>query len=245
MEWFRQWFGEEYLFVYEHRNLAEAERDVLFLEHAMHLRGGERVLDLCSGQGRHALPLAERGYRVIGLDYSLPLLHIAHDALEPDSLNPSYVRADAREIPFRDGTFDVVLSLFTSFGYFEDGENLGFLRSMARLLTGKGKYYIDYLNPPRLIADLVPETIRVKNGITIIEQRALDEESQRVEKTIILRNGKEEQTFRESVRLYTLAELRKMLEIVGLAIERVYGSTAGEEYDETSSRMILWGRKNI
>ena len=153
------------------------------------------------------------------------------------------MRADAREIPFCDGVFDVVLNLFTSFGYFDDSGNCGLLCSVARLLRPDGAYCLDYLNPPRLLADLKPETVREKNGVAIIERRSLNEATHRVEKTIILRSGQREQTFRESVRLYTLPEMRDMLLDAGLTLEGVRGSTEGEAYDASSSRMILWGRK--
>jgi len=244
MEWYQRWFGEEYLLVYEHRDLAEAERDIHFVERILHLRSGERVLDLCCGPGRHDPPLARLGCRVIGLDYSICLLRAARAALGPDDANPCYVRADAREIPFRDGVFDVILNLFTSFGYFEDGGNCNLLCSMARLLRPEGRYCLDYLNPPLLLAGLVPETKTERNGVTVIERRALNDVKHRVEKTIILRSDGREETFRESIRLYPLAEMLIMLRDAGLTVEGVFGSTEGEEYTESSPRMILWGRKH-
>lgn len=244
MEWYKRWFGEEYLLVYEHRDILEAERDTGFIERVMKLRGGERILDLCCGPGRHDFPLARRGYSVVGLDYSMPMLRIARNAVGPDAVYPCYVRADARDIPFREGVFDVVLNLFTSFGYFDDEGNRGLLRSIARLLRDGGKYYIDYLNPPNLLARLEPETVREKDGVTVIERRKVDDTGNRVEKTIILRSGRLEQVFQESVRLYTCEEMRGMLEDAGLSVEGVFGSTGGDPYGESSGRMIFWGKKN-
>jgi SAM-dependent methyltransferase len=243
MEWFKKWFGEEYLLVYEHRDIKEAEFEVEFIERILELKKNDRILDLCCGPGRHDYPLIKRGYRVIGLDYSFPMLRIARNGVHPEENSPAYILADARAIPFQNSIFDAVLSLFTSFGYFEDRENSELLKSMAGLLKNGGKFYIDYLNPLKLIAGLTPESRKEKNGMTIVEKRHLDPGRKRVEKNIFIRSGDIEQEFHESVRLYSLEEMVHMLEDAGLVIEHIYGSVFGEEYDENSSRMIIHGNK--
>ena len=53
MDWYKQWFGEEYLLVYEHRNIREAEHDVQHIKHILNLKHDEFILDLCCGTGRH------------------------------------------------------------------------------------------------------------------------------------------------------------------------------------------------
>jgi SAM-dependent methyltransferase len=244
MEWYRHWFGDEYLLVYEHRDRKEAERESEFIIRTLDLRGGERVLDLCCGSGRHVPPLTRLGCRVIGLDYSLPLLRIAREAAAPDAEWPRYVRADARNIPFRNESFDVALNLFTSFGYFDDCANFELLRSISRLLHEGGKYCIDYLNPPFVLSRLTSESERERNGVHIREQREIHRETRRVEKTITLSSTHGERVFHESVRLYTLDEMLGMLGEAGLAIGGVFGSAEGEAYGESSPRMILWGKKS-
>jgi ubiquinone/menaquinone biosynthesis C-methylase UbiE len=245
MEWYRRWFGEDYLLVYGHRDDAEAERDIRFVERALGLEPGALVLDLCSGPGRHALPLARSGCRAVGLDSSRPLLTIARDAKKPGECFPLYVCADSRALPFRDSVFDAVLNLFTSFGYFDHCENCGMLASISRVLKPDGAFLIDYLNPSRLLAGLVPESVRERNGLVIVEKREFDTAGKRVEKTITIRSRNGERFFRESVRLYTLAEMRTMLGEAGLEIEGVAGSMEGEPYGESSERMILWGRRGM
>lgn len=244
MEWYKRWFGEEYLIVYEHRDMAEAELEVEFIERVLKLKNNDLILDLCCGPGRHDYSLTKRGYRVIGLDYSLPMLRIACNGLHAGTGYPRYILADARAIPFRDEIFDAVLNLFTSFGYFEDRENWDLLNSIARLLKNGGKFYIDYLNPPRLIAGLAPETVKEKNGLTVVEKRHLDTTLKRVEKTIIIRSESLEKEFHESVRLYSMEEMLVMLKEAGLVVREVFGSIQGEEYSEYSDRMIIHGWKS-
>jgi SAM-dependent methyltransferase len=245
MEWYQRWFGEEYLIVYEHRDMAEAELEIEFIEKSLELTKNDLILDLCCGPGRHDSPLTRRGYRIIGLDYSLPMLKIASNGFHDGSGYPLYVLADARAIPFREGTFDAVLNLFTSFGYFDDRENFDLLNSIARLLKQGGKFYIDYLNPSKLIDGLVPETVKEKDGFIVVEKRHFDTTRKRVEKTIIIRSGNNEKEFHESVRLYTVDEMLVMLKEAGLVVNQVCGSIHEEEYGENSDRMIIHGSKQI
>ena len=155
MEWYERWFGEEYLIVYDHRNFEEAEREVHTINRILGLKKNDLILDLCCGSGRHDISLERIGCRVIGLDFSMSLLKIARGNRSLDRDFPQYIRADAKRIPFRDGVFDIVLNLFTSFGYFCDDENYAFLHSISRVLKPDGRLYIYYFNPRNVIANLV------------------------------------------------------------------------------------------
>ena len=89
------------------------------LLHLARVRPGDRALDLCCGTGDVAFALAKRGARVIGLDFSAPMLAVARSrgqspaagrstAPAPASPNPQFLRGDALDIPFPDDRFDVV-----------------------------------------------------------------------------------------------------------------------------------------
>ena len=84
-------------------------------EHVVELAGlhpGERVLDLGCGTGNAALLAARAGAAVIGIDPASRLLEIARERLADDGLDGSFVVGDAQALPFRDGEFDAVLSVF-------------------------------------------------------------------------------------------------------------------------------------
>ena len=243
MEWFERWFGEEYLLVYEHRNKKEAEREVETIAQVLNLKDNMLLLDLCCGSGRHDIPLVQRGYRIVGLDLSMPLLSIAQKSKSSDTRYPLYIQADVKNIPLRSGIFDAVLNLFTSFGYFDDKENFELLLSISRLLKVDGHFYIDYLNPSRVLDDLVEESVKEKNSIKITEKRTYNDKTHRIEKTIHLDHDGTIKTFHESVRLYTIDEMRSMIKRAGLHILDVLGSVTGEPYSKTSERMILSGFK--
>ena len=146
-------------------------------------------------------------------------------------------------LPFDDGVFNAVLNLFTSFGYFDDDGNQNLIKSIARILKTGGHFFIDYLNPIKVMSELVETTTREKEGIKIVEERMLDHDTKRVEKTITLTWDNNSQTFRESVRLYTVEEMLSMIESTGLETKNVLGSMNGESYDKSSERMIVFGSK--
>jgi len=142
-DWYANWFGPDYIRLYPHRDTAEAERQVEFLLQVMNdLSPGDRVLDLCCGAGRHTRLLAERGFRVVGVDLSAALLARANE----DGRRFHLARGDMRRLPFGPA-FGLVTNFFTSFGYFStDTENQRILEAIGSVLEPGGRFLIDYLN---------------------------------------------------------------------------------------------------
>src|SRR4051794_735227 len=151
-EWFEEWFGEEYLQLYPHRDLAEAERAVALILDRVGFAPGWRVLDVACGAGRHARAFETAGARCFGLDLSAALLRAARGVT-----GAPLVRADMRALPVRDASMDLTVNLFTSFGYFErDAEHAAALGEMVATLRPGGWFVIDFLNAPSVRARLVP-----------------------------------------------------------------------------------------
>jgi demethylmenaquinone methyltransferase/2-methoxy-6-polyprenyl-1,4-benzoquinol methylase len=74
-------------------------------------RAGDKALDLCCGTGDIALSLARKGAEVVGLDFSERMLEIARERQSKEGVDCSrirFLRGDAQNIPFSDGTFDIV-----------------------------------------------------------------------------------------------------------------------------------------
>ena len=115
-EWFRDWFGEEYLAIYPHRDEREAREAVDLYREVASPEPGSRLLDLACGAGRHLRELRAAGLDATGLDLSLTLLRSARSSGAADPL----VRGDMRQLPFSTGSFGGLTSFFTSFGYFAD-----------------------------------------------------------------------------------------------------------------------------
>jgi SAM-dependent methyltransferase len=236
-DWFEEYFGEDYLRIYQYRDETEAERAVDLITRVLGGREISAVLDLGCGAGRHSKVLCERWWTV-GLDLSAALLKIARR----ESPEAPYVRADMRELPFASESFDLVVNLFTSFGYFEnDSESERVLSRLCSALRRGGTLVIDFLNAAQVRRDLVPYDERVANGITIEQSRVISPDDRFVEKTIRLRGrGKE---YIERVRLLTAGDLERMLEAAGFAVVARVGDYGGGEWLADSPRTIVFGRR--
>jgi SAM-dependent methyltransferase len=157
MAWYREWFGEEYLGLYSHRDEQEAEAHVDFVERQLGHPRPRAVLDLACGAGRHTAALRRRGYRAVGVDLSLTML--AHAGGLPR------VAGDMRCLPFAAGSFDWVLNFFTSFGYFEtERENFQVLEEIVRVLAPRGRFLIDIMNTASTLRHLQAREVQRLDG---------------------------------------------------------------------------------
>ena len=144
--WWNEIFDELYLKtdgdVVENEDITRREID-LFLE-LLPLDKDARILDLCCGQGRHSLELARRGYTdVTGVDRSGFLLNEARARSQAAALPVQFHEADARGIPDADASFDAVLVLGNSFGYFENAsDDEAMLREVKRVLRQSGRFLL-------------------------------------------------------------------------------------------------------
>ncbi|MFH2002862.1 MAG: class I SAM-dependent methyltransferase [Planctomycetota bacterium] len=239
-EWFVDAFSDLYPLLYAHRDEGSAQKEAEGLRDLLGLDSRESfILDACCGAGRHAAAFVEMGYHVIGFDLSPVLLA---QAMQRESLSHCLARADMRSLPFQEA-FDVILSLFTSFGYFaDDRDNEQALHEMARVLRPGGRLIIDHIHRLRLERTLVPHDRRTVDGHDFIQSRRF--EGNRIVKEIEakLKNG-ECLHVRESVRLYEPHELKSLLNDHGFGKVRFCGGFSGEPLTPESDRMIVLAEK--
>lgn len=243
-DWFKAWFNHPaYLKLYAHRSLEEAEQTIATLLKFITLTTHTpKALDIACGSGRHAVALAENGFQVTANDLSSTLLAEAKKLAESKNLTLTFTQIDMREIAFEE-EFDVIVQLFTSFGYFEnDDEDKIVLQNVARALKPGGWYVLDFLNEHLVRNTLQPESRRTLDTLDVFEQRMIFGE--RVVKSITLRENGETHRFIESVRLYSKEKLTAMLTAVGLRVHHYLGDYHGAEFhQETSPRLILIAQK--
>ncbi|TFH39975.1 MAG: class I SAM-dependent methyltransferase, partial [Chrysiogenales bacterium] len=120
-------------------------REVERFTQIISLSPDDRVLDLSCGQGRHSLELARRGYKnVEGLDRSRYLIQRAKSRAKKECLNVKFREGEARMLPYKPDTFDVIFILGNSFGYFETvNDDLRVLREVFRVLKPWGRLLVD------------------------------------------------------------------------------------------------------
>ena len=246
--WFEEWFNHPlYLEVYSHRDKDEAVRCIKTI---LSLSGLDlvnpalvSVLDIACGAGRHALELARLGYRVTGNDLSAFLLEEARKEASNNLLQIKFTCCDMRHIP-AGGHYDLVVQLFTSFGYFESKEDdRKVVGKVYDALRSGGWYVLDLINPLHLARTIVSESQKSSGELAIHEKRTL--EGERISKTITITSpSKERLTFNESVRLYSKREILGLLQGEGFSVETIIGNYEGDPFEKNESpRMILFCRK--
>jgi SAM-dependent methyltransferase len=233
--WYQEWFGEEYLELYSHRDEDEARRQVAFFREVCGEIAGP-VLDLACGMGRHMQELQAAGYHAVGCDLSYTLLRTG---MREYGAMP-VARADMRHLPFCDRVFGGLVNFFTSFGYFaSEEENLLVVQEMARVLTPGAPLLFDYLNVHRELEKLVQrETLETEMGTVRIE-RWFDGSDRSFNKRITIG----EKRYLERVRGYDLDEISAMFASCNLSIRTAFGNFEGAAFDRSSTRLILVGSK--
>ena len=234
-EWFEEWFGEEYLRLYPHRNEADAERLVGLIAKTIGEPRPRRVLDIACGAGRHARAFEALGIPVVGLDLSRPLLDRAKEVSRA-----ALVQGDIRALPFRSGEADLAVNLFTSFGYFQtDRDHQQALDEMLETVRPGGWFVLDFLNATWVRRTLVPAETMWLDGTAGPVERRLEDDERFVVKTITVPTGRR---FLERVRLYPRPELVRMLEASGAEVRVQYGSYDGEPPGDDRPRVVLFAR---
>lgn len=242
--WVTEYFGDEYLRLYTF----PAERtdpEVAFLanELACRVPAAARVLDLACGQGRHAVPLARYGWRVVGLDYQQNLLQVAAQRAREAGTAVPLVRGDMRALPFAE-SFDAVLNIFTAFGYFSEDENVRVLREVARVLRPGGWFILDVANRDALLRHAQPRSWkRLPDGALVISEWRWDAAAGRYTHWQLLLDARGQRSFTHSVRVYTCTELVALLRQTGFTVAAMHGGFRGEALTLEAPRLILIAHK--
>ena len=239
--WFVDLFDEDYLrtlpFLTPQATQAEAE----FVIDSMGLQPGAQVLDVGCGYGRHAMELAARGFHVVGLDLSTPLLVRGGEEAMRRGLEINFVRGDMRELDF-DSQFDGAYCMFSTFGYFDDETNKKTIANIARALKPGGRVMIEILNRDYVIADLPTRVWWEGEGCVVLEEVELNYFSSRIQvnRSVVFDDGRQlEQEI--SVRAYSLHEVGKLMHAAGFRVLEVSGGyqTRGRFFGNQSRHIIV------
>ena len=219
--WWREFFDDDYLFLYGAALTPErTEQEVAGLVSLLRLAPGARLLDLCCGDGRHAVALQRRGFAVTGVDASRPLLDGARRRALRVGESPALVQADARQLPLR-RSFDAALLLFNSLGYGTDQDSLAMLRAAREAAP---QLVVECAHRDEQVRRAAPGVTRdwLELGrVRVLTERWIDP----VEGTAhaVFRFGEPEKEKRLRHRLYSATELVALLRAAGFARVDCYG----------------------
>jgi SAM-dependent methyltransferase len=241
-EWFASWFDTSYYHqLYAHRDVSEAADFIDALVGRLRPPAEAAILDLGCGAGRHARRLAAKGFDVTGLDLSADSIRLA-SAFGHERLR--FARHDMRD-PFGFETFDYVLNLFTSFGYFDRAEDhLAVVRNVAASLKPRGVFVLDYLNVRRAEAHLTPYQTVERDGVRYAISRRV--EAGHILKLISVDTGGGTPLhYEERVARFSFEDLQLMFALYGLTVDAVYGDYRLAPFDaEASPRLVIQLRKS-
>ena len=239
-KWFQSWFDTPYYHIlYKKRDQTEAQDFIRNLVAYLDINQSQSILDLACGKGRHSIFLNALGFRVQGIDLSKKSIA---EASKSANERLRFAVHDMR-IPLGN-KFDVVLNLFTSFGYFETIEdNYKVLETIKNALYDDGIGIIDFMNSPHVLQNLVPSNTTEIDGIQFDIKRNYSDGI--ITKSIAVTDGDSVLQFKERVRAFDLQDFMHMLSEVNLNFVECFGSYTLEPYNaETSKRLILIFKNN-
>ncbi|RAU84314.1 SAM-dependent methyltransferase [Pontibacter arcticus] len=235
-EWFSSWFDSPYYHIlYQNRDEQEAQLFMSNLLTYLHPKTTHKILDLACGKGRHAVYINQQGYDVTGIDLSQQSITHARQ-FENDRLH--FERHDMREV-YQPETFDFILNLFTSFGYFDnETENVVALVATAKSLKHGGKLVIDFMNTDLTIERLVANEEKTLGGIHFKIHRGV--ENGFIVKTIRFTDKGEDHCYQERVRALRKEDFLEYFAMSQLRLVEIFGDYNLNPYQsETSERMIF------
>ena len=238
-DWWRSWFGPSYLALYDETLQERTPVEIDRLESLLQLLPPQRILDLPCGQGRHAIELARRGYDVTGVDISAYLIEVAQERATTAGVQVRWLTRDMRQsIP--DTKFDLILNLFTSFGYFaEDGDDQQVLAAAASRLAPGGRFVLEVINGERVMANFEERGWFTVGPSAVMEARSLDRSSQRmvVERTVS--TPPDTETSVHALRLYTGPQLEAAMRQAGFRRVDLHGDWGSERLERDRSIVIV------
>jgi SAM-dependent methyltransferase len=237
--WFESWFDSPYYpLLYQHRDDQEAERFIAKLLGYLQLPAQAQVLDLACGRGRHARYIHAQGYDVTGLDLSPASIHDANLHAAPGL---RFGVQDMRDpLPAH---YDLILNLFTSFGYFEDpSDNLRVLRNVSAALLPGGTFVMDFFNAEKVLAGLVPSDEKVLQGIHFgITKEVINGI---IVKRIHVQDGDQHYDFQERVQALHADLITQLMQQAGLVEYARWGGYDGRPWDPAAAdRLVIFARR--
>ncbi len=229
--WFDEWFDTPYYHIlYKDRNETEAQLLMDNLATLLVFAPHQKILDLACGKGRHAIYLNSKGFDVVGIDLSTN--SIAH-AQQFANEKLHFARHDMREV-YQPETFDVVLNLFTSFGYFEtEKENQQAISAAAANLKKGGKFVLDFFNTEKVIAQLKWYEQKVKNDLLFTIYKKV--ENNFIVKDIHFEVANQPHNYQERVKAITDKQFETYFEQAGLRLLHTFGNYQLQPYLPTIS----------
>lgn len=234
---------EDYLYFYN--DILHDERtdqEISFLIKNLPILKSHNILDIPCGFGRHTDKLAEYGCKITGIDYMPGFIDMAKKRLKDRDFPVEYLVGDIREIDY-DAEFDIVLNLFTSFGFFDDQMNRIILKKLSKALKKGGFFCIETINRDVLLKNFKECIVKKVNNDYMIDNNNFDYLTGRIYTERIICRDEKLRVKNFFIRLYNPSELANILNHVGLKVKDILPGFQKEILNGNSSRMLLIAEK--
>lgn len=243
------WFEDErfweklYPFMFAEQKFDGANEEIRSVLDLAGLESGD-VLDLACGPGRHATALAKRGFRVTGVDLSPFLMSRAKDLAHKERVDIEWVQEDMRGFA-RPESFDLAISLFTSFGYFDDRrEDVQVLRNVYQSLREGGALVMEMAGKECLASIFAPTgSEKLPDGRILVERRQVVKDWSRIRNEWTVIEDGTATTFEFEVSVYSGQELKDRLYEAGFSEVALFGGYDRSEYGPNARRLVAVARK--
>lgn len=240
--WFFDFFDDNYLKIYlEKQNPILTKKQVDFIIEELTLKIGDKILDLGCGIGRHLIEIGKRGFFGVGVEFNKKYIEIAN-ILRGDLKNIEFKNIDMRDINF-ENEFDGAISMWTSFGYFSDEENLILLKKINNSLKKCRKFLLDIENIYYMLKNLPKERWEKEDDLFILERNELKTKTSRLLTERYIIKEKEIKRYIRKYRIYTLKEIELYLNESNFKILKTFGGYEKEDYSYQSKRLIIISEK--
>ncbi len=230
-------------FLFNSERIQSAAQQVEQIVSLLKLQPGASICDLCCGPGRHSLELGRRGYNVTGVDRTGLYIEQAKEKANEQGLNIRFVQDDMRSF-CEPNSFDVVINVFTSFGYFEkETDNKRVIENVYKSLKEGGRFLIDIVGKEVVARAFQEKRWWEEDGVIILEEAKPNEDWSFIESRWIRIRNERRHEYRFTLRLYSAAELSGLLKSCGFGQVEIYGDLSGSPYDQEAKRLILAAHK--
>ncbi|NIW35141.1 MAG: methyltransferase domain-containing protein [Gemmatimonadetes bacterium] len=243
------WYADEslwadtYAFMFPDESFEKAVAQVDQLIELTAVQGGA-LLDMGCGPGRFSVPFAKRGFEVTGVDITPFLMQKALDYAKREGVRIELVKEDMRRF-VRPDSFDLALSMLTTFGYFEDSDDdLTVLGNILTSLKPGGVFVFDTFGK-EVLAGKYRDTSskQLPDGNLIVQRREAVNDWSQMENEWLLIKDDRVRTLRLRHWLYSGHEFKQLLREAGFVEPALYGDLSGSAYGPGAERLVAVGRK--
>ncbi|QQE12800.1 class I SAM-dependent methyltransferase [Planctomycetota bacterium] len=245
-DWFASYYSSEYAdSVKSSLTPDRTKREIDFILSTTNLPPQSHIADLGCGHARHTLQLAAHNHYLTAIDLNPNFINQAKQSAKASNLQIDFHIADMRTTIPPSKPYNLILSLFNSFGFFTDSQNQSLIIDWTKHLSKGGYWLIDIWNRDALIRNFQPSRAHQPNSnLTVTEEATLDTLAGRINRqyTYNYSDGRTA-TYQTSFRIYTPSEIKTILEAANLTIIKTFGNLTDQPYTLDSPRLVVLAQK--